>query len=92
MRAVIRRHHDDTSGTGALDSNADGNAFTYTATNLAGRIQITAMWYDDLDGVTEAVAYGTNGGSDFDRKPSGGPGVRGWAGCAQGAPARAERG
>jgi RHS repeat-associated protein len=73
MRAVISRLHDDlsTGTTGALDGNGDSNAFKYTAANVAGRIQITAMWYDALDRLEDTVQYGTYGGSDFDRKPSG---------------------
>ncbi len=76
MRAVIARHHDDLAAgtTGALDTNADGgtpNAFKYTAADVEGRIQISADWFDDLDRVTDAVRYGTYGGADFDRKPSG---------------------
>ncbi|MCA9281060.1 MAG: hypothetical protein H6812_10565 [Phycisphaeraceae bacterium] len=70
MSAVIQRFHDDYGGgetTGALDTNADNDALMYTAANLEGRIQITAMWYDELDRVEDTVAYGTYGGSDFDR-------------------------
>ena len=74
MSATIQRHFDDygvSETLGALDTNADGNPFKYTAANLEGRIQITAMWYDDLDRALDTVQYGTNNGSDFDRKPSG---------------------
>ncbi len=72
MSAVISRYHDDlaTGTTGALDTNADANAFKYTAANVK-RIQIAATWFDDLDRVADTVQYGTYGGSDFDRKPSG---------------------
>ncbi len=74
MTAVIDRSHDDRSGTdppshtlGALDTNADGDALKYTATNIKGRIQIRARWYDRFGRVTDSVRYGTNGGSDFNR-------------------------
>ncbi len=74
MTAVIDRHHDDRSATdppghtlGALDTNADGNSLKYTATNIKGRIQITANWYDRFGRVTDSVRYGNYGGSDFDR-------------------------
>jgi RHS repeat-associated protein len=72
MTAVIGRYHDDWSigGTetkGALDTNADNDDLKYTAANLEGRIQITAAWYDQFGRRTDSVAYGTNGGSDFDR-------------------------
>lgn len=69
MHAVIQRNHDDVGGggtTGALDTNADGDILKYTATNVKGRIQITAIW-NSLQGVTDEVQYGTNGGSDFNR-------------------------
>ncbi|MCC6244764.1 MAG: hypothetical protein IT353_18100, partial [Gemmatimonadaceae bacterium] len=77
MRASISRAHDDlTNGnSGVLDTNADGNANKFTAANIKGRIQITAMWYDELHRLTDMAVYGTNGSSgnasDFDRKPSG---------------------
>jgi RHS repeat-associated protein len=72
MTAVIDRYHDDWSigGTetkGALDTNADNDDLKYTAANLEGRIQLTAQWYDRFGRVTDTVAYGTYGGSDFDR-------------------------
>jgi hypothetical protein len=70
MSAVIERFHDDwgtTHTTGPLDTNADGDALKYTATNLEGVIQITAMWYDRFGRMTDRVLCGTNGGSDFDR-------------------------
>ncbi len=70
MQARIERLHDDYGGgetTGALDTNGDGDSLLYTAANLEGRIQISAMWYDSLDRVWDRVEYGTNGGSNFDR-------------------------
>lgn len=70
MSAVIERFHDDFSTgetTGALDTNADADSLLYTAANIEGRIQITSQWYDSLDRVQDIVAYGTNGGSNFDR-------------------------
>ncbi len=70
MRASISRFHDDyDSGetTGALDTNADGDDLMYTAANIEGRIQITAMWFDDLDRITDSVNYGTYGAATFDR-------------------------
>ncbi|MBX3377511.1 MAG: hypothetical protein KF678_10975 [Phycisphaeraceae bacterium] len=67
MAVTLNRHGDDLFTTSALD--IDGNPFT-VGSGLA-RPQITAMWYDDLDRVIDTVAYGNNGGSSFDRKPSG---------------------
>ncbi|MCP3996433.1 MAG: RHS repeat protein [bacterium] len=71
MDAVVSRHHDDlsTGTTGALDTNADTDELLYTATNVEGRIQIRARWYDDegRGRVTTEVNYGTYGGSNFDR-------------------------
>lgn len=75
MSAVIERFHDDYSTgetTGALDTNADGDSLLYTAANLEGRIQISANWYDSLDRLQDTVAYGNNGGANFDRDPPGG--------------------
>ncbi|HMN42747.1 MAG TPA: hypothetical protein PKE29_18045 [Phycisphaerales bacterium] len=61
---TIQRTHDNgTGGTNtSLDSNADSAPDTLTFANLAGnsRWQTTAMWYDDLDRVTDTVAYGTS--------------------------------
>jgi RHS repeat-associated protein len=70
MEAVIQRFHDDKGSgetTGALDTNADSDSLKYTATNLEGRIQISANWNDTLDRPTDTVHFGTYGGSDFDR-------------------------
>jgi YD repeat-containing protein len=70
MQARIERLHDDYSSgetLGALDTNADTDSLLYTAANLEGRIQISAMWYDALDRLQDRVEYGTNGGSNFDR-------------------------
>ncbi len=70
MQARIERLHDDYSTgetLGALDTNADSDSLLYTASNLEGRIQISAMWYDSLDRPADRVEYGTNGGSNFDR-------------------------
>ena len=70
MEAAIAREHDDFGGgetTGALDSNADSDDHKYTDANVSGRIQITGMWYDDLDRLEKVAQYGTYGGSDFDR-------------------------
>ena len=70
MTATIDRFHDD-YGAGdtdtALDTNADNDDLLYTATNIEGRIHITANWYDRFGRITESVDYGTNGGSNFDR-------------------------
>jgi RHS repeat-associated protein len=75
--ASISRHYNDIGAgatTGELDKNAEGppaNEYKLTAGDLNGRAQITAMWYDALGRVTDTVAYGTNGNSDWDRRPSG---------------------
>ena len=72
MTATIDRFYDDSSGTGALDTNADADALLYTETNVDGRIQITATWYDNLGRMTDTVSYGTYGmngagANNFDR-------------------------
>ncbi len=66
LQCRIDRHHDDT-GTGALDSNGDTDALAFTSGNIAGRIQIAALWYDSLSRVQDVVQYGTYGGATFDR-------------------------
>jgi hypothetical protein len=69
LQARIDRFHDDSGvsqTTGALDTNADADDLLYTAANLEGRIHITAIW-NELQGVSDVVEYGTNGGSNFDR-------------------------
>jgi RHS repeat-associated protein len=70
MTANIMRNYDDTGTTDVLDSNGDANVYKYTAANLAGHIQITCYWYDELDRPQDTVAYGTYGNADFDRRPS----------------------
>ena len=70
MSVFIQREHDDWGGgatTGALDSNADADDLLVTAANVSGRPQITAFWYDRFGRQTDAVRYGTYGGSNFDR-------------------------
>lgn len=70
MRVRIDRHHDDMhtgETTGELDTNADADDLLLTASNLEGRAQITATWYDSLDRVEDTVRFGTYGGSNFDR-------------------------
>ena len=70
MSVLIQREHDDWGAgetTGALDSNADSDDLLLTAANVSGRPQITAFWYDQFGRRTDAVRYGTYGGSNFDR-------------------------
>ncbi|MEM7168319.1 MAG: hypothetical protein AAF581_22930, partial [Planctomycetota bacterium] len=74
LTAVIERAHTETTHTGALDSNADGDPLKYTLTatppaepDVEGRIQIRASWYDFLGRTTTSVEYGTNGGDTFTR-------------------------
>jgi RHS repeat-associated protein len=70
MSVQLSREHDDFGGgatTGALDTNADADSLLLTASNVVGRPQITATWYDRFWRTTDTVAYGTYGGSNFDR-------------------------
>ncbi|MFO0834397.1 MAG: RHS repeat-associated core domain-containing protein [Phycisphaerales bacterium] len=73
MTATISRAHTDLAdgSTGALDSNADGDAMKFTSTNITGRIQISATWYDALDRASSSCEYGANSTSanaaTFDR-------------------------
>ncbi len=70
-RVTIARLYDDKGGgetTGALDTQtAESDPLKWTNTDIEGRIQITAMWYDEQDRLTDTVALGTNGGSTYDR-------------------------
>ncbi len=70
MQVLIQRKHEDAGTgqtTGPLDTNADNDPMKITASDVKGRAQITALWYDDLHRLTDTVMYGTNGGSTFDR-------------------------
>jgi YD repeat-containing protein len=66
---LVQRAHDDGSQVDALDVNADNDPLKLSSTDLylRARPQITAMWYDDWDRLTDTVSYGTNGGSTFNR-------------------------
>jgi len=71
MSVSIDRQHDDKGAgetTGGLDSNADGDALKLTASDVRGRAQISAIWYDNLDRAQDRVRFGTYAGNDFDRK------------------------
>ncbi|MEQ1735197.1 MAG: hypothetical protein ABL886_02050, partial [Rhodoglobus sp.] len=66
--ARIERLHDDLGGSrtfGALDTNADSNSLQLTMSTTAassdvkGRPQITAFWYDRMKRQTGRVEYGT---------------------------------
>ncbi|MDP1660546.1 MAG: hypothetical protein Q8L55_01415, partial [Phycisphaerales bacterium] len=76
MTASIMRNYDDTSTTGALDTNADNDVYKYTLTgggsaDVKGRIQIMAYWYDELDRPAVSINYGVYKASgvlaDFNR-------------------------
>ncbi|MBY0311077.1 MAG: hypothetical protein K2W85_03315 [Phycisphaerales bacterium] len=60
VRAQVSRHWNDSSTTGELDTNADGVDTTITAANVKGRVQISAMWYDNLNRLIDTVNLGTN--------------------------------
>ena len=70
MRVHVSRSHADGTTTGALESGAGSTG------SVSGRASITGMWYDDLDRVTDVVAFGTNGGSSFDRSALSSPPAR----------------
>lgn len=50
--------------TGALDTNADGIDGTITGSDVKGRLQVTAFWFDDLSRVVGSAEYGTNHATD----------------------------
>lgn len=69
-QAIIQRAHDD-YGTGetigALDDNGDADRTLLSiGSDVEGRVQIEAYWYDELDRLIKVGRYGDNGGSDFD--------------------------
>jgi len=75
MQVSIARYHDDTSGTGALDSNADNDYGTITAANVNGRLSVSVSYYDEWHRVVDTVRYGNAGisngsGSAFTRPGS----------------------
>jgi RHS repeat-associated protein len=75
MQATISRYQDDTSGTGALDSNADADDTTLTAANITGWLSISVAYYDGWHRRIDTVLYGNaainNGsGSAFTRPGS----------------------
>jgi len=76
--SVGRWHNDATHGsitetTGELDENVDplvvpaASSSDSGSTELLGRAQISASWYDSLGRVTDRVEYGTYNGSSFSR-------------------------
>ena len=70
LEATISRFHSDVDTgetTGALDTNGDTDALKLTASDVKGRVQITAKWYDSFERLIDQVEYGTYGGSTFDR-------------------------
>lgn len=67
VQAIISREHDDTSTTGPLDTTYDGGdglPLKFTASDVKGRIQVTAMWYDELDRPVTTAYYGTGDATD----------------------------
>jgi len=77
MRVSIARHHDDTTTTGALDTDANLNEIVFA--NVEGRVSITSYWYDARNRLTDTVVlgtYGGGGGGDYDRDAYGSPHTR----------------
>jgi hypothetical protein len=66
---VARLHNDISTGetTGKLDTNADLDPLTLTASDLKGRVQISAYWYDRVERQVDRVEYGTYGGATWTR-------------------------
>lgn len=63
MRAVISRDYGDTSTTGPLDTTydgGDGDPDTFTAADIAGRMQAWVYYYDELERPVQTEFYGTN--------------------------------
>ena len=72
MTVNIDRLYDDYGGsesTAELDTDSDVSLID--ASEVNGRVSITAHWYDSLDRRTDTVRFGTYGGADFDRDAGG---------------------
>lgn len=73
---IDRLHSDYGTGVetlGSLDLNSEGppaDPLTLTNTDVLGRPQITAFYYDAFERQVDRVEYGTNGGSTFTRPGS----------------------
>lgn len=67
LQFTVQRNHNAAPGAGYNALYSDSNNLTMNPSYLNGRVQITAMWYDDWDRVTDSVAFGTYGGSTFTR-------------------------
>lgn len=71
MQVVIRRHANDTSTTGALDTDSDLSLVDISGSAIKGRAQISTYFYDALERRTHVAERGTNGGSNYDRDSEG---------------------
>ncbi|MBI5362690.1 MAG: hypothetical protein HZA53_05890 [Planctomycetes bacterium] len=60
----VSRDHHENDDNDPLYVDYDGD--------VRGRAQITASVYDTFGRLTDRMEYGTNGGADFDRDPTGG--------------------
>ncbi len=67
MLVSIARHHDDTSTTGALDTDSDLSLVDFSGSKIKGRAQIAVTFYDAWRRPTDSVAYGTNAAANYDR-------------------------
>jgi RHS repeat-associated protein len=69
MNVRIQRHPGDTTTSGALNIGTTASLVDYTSSGgkIKGRAQITAMWYDTLNRLTDTMSIGTNGLSNYDR-------------------------
>lgn len=70
LSAVVRRHHGDTTTTGSLDDNGDGSTLKITDSDLEGRADITAFWYDAQDRLIDEVRLGTYGLNETGGNPN----------------------
>ncbi|MFO0081050.1 MAG: hypothetical protein ACK55O_00335, partial [Phycisphaerales bacterium] len=63
LQYSVQRKHDDTTTAGALSSAPTSASVAVGSIN--GRVQVSAMYYDALDRVSDSVNLGTNGGTTF---------------------------
>lgn len=80
MQVSVRRHHNDTTTTGDLESPASEFAANPAATATLGRMQISAMWYDQLGRSlytaqigSPASAYTRASGGTYNAPPASAP-------------------
>jgi YD repeat-containing protein len=63
MTATVSRLHSDVTSDGELDQDTDPNVLGESGTDMLGRLQVTAYWFDELGRETDRAEFGTNDSS-----------------------------